>query len=79
MLHTVQKRGVIKIYVLSSWCESVAEGYHEGGVLGWLPLGPSIEGMGLRRAFARGIRGTPCITRGSFIKEGSNLAGTTSC
>ena len=55
----------------------VAEGYHEGGVLGcWAPLGPSIEGMGLRRAFAIGIRGTPWMTRGSFIKEGSSLAGT---
>lgn len=33
--------------------------HQEGGVLGWLPLGPSIEGIGFRRAFAIGIRGTP--------------------
>ena len=36
---------------------------HEGGVMGCLtpliPLGPSIEGMGFRLAFAIGIRGTP--------------------
>jgi len=50
---------------------------HEGGVMGCFnPLGPSIEGIGFRRAFAMGIRGTPWITRGSFIKVGSNLAGT---
>ena len=40
------------------------------------PLGPSIEGMGFLRAFAMGIRGTPCMTRGSFINVGSNFAGT---
>ena len=32
--------------------------------------------MGFRRAFACGIRGAPCITRGSFIRVGSNFAGT---
>ena len=32
--------------------------------------------MGFRRAFACGTRGTPCITRGSFIRVGSNFAGT---
>jgi hypothetical protein len=47
-----------------------------GGVLGKLAFGPSIEGIGLRRAFAIGIRGTPWITRGSFISVGSSLAGT---
>ena len=52
---------------------------HDGGVIGCLmPLGPSIEGMGFRRAFATGIRGAPCMTRGSFIREGSSLAGTAS-
>lgn len=41
--------------------KKVAEGYHEGGVLGKpLPFGPSREeGIGFRRAFAIGIRGTP--------------------
>lgn len=47
------------------------------GCLGYaVPLGPSIEGMGLRRAFDIGMRGTPWMTRGSFISVGSNLAGT---
>lgn len=41
-----------------------------------VPFGPSIEGMGFRRAFATGIRGAPWMTRGSFIKVGSSLAGT---
>ncbi len=35
-----------------------------------------MDGIGFRRAFVCGIRGTPCITRGSFMSVGSNLAGT---
>ena len=58
----------------------VVERCHEGGVRGCLgyivPLGPSMEGMGLRRAFAMGIRGTPWMTRGSFINVVSSFAGT---
>ena len=52
---------------------------HEGGVTGSLggkPFGPSIEGIGLRRAFPAGTRGMPWIARGSFIRVGSSLAGT---
>ena len=39
-------------------------------------LGPNIDGIGFLRALAVLIRGTPCITRGSFIKVGSSFAGT---
>lgn len=35
-----------------------------------------MDGMGFRRALACGIRGTPCMTRGSFIKVVSSFAGT---
>lgn len=52
---------------------------HQGGVTGCLgpkPLGPNTDGMGLRRALPAGILGTPWMTRGSFIRVGSNLAGT---
>ena len=41
-----------------------------------LPLGPSMLGIGFRFAFAVLIRGTPWMTRGSFISVGSSLAGT---
>jgi hypothetical protein len=51
-------------------------GYHQGGVVGRDPFGPSMEGIGLRRALAIGMRGTPWITRGSFMRVGSSLAGT---
>jgi cytochrome c2 len=34
-------------------------GCHQGGVFGRLLCGPSIDGIGFRRAFAIGIRGTP--------------------
>jgi hypothetical protein len=40
-----------------------------------LPFGPSIEGMGLRRALFTGMRGTPWMTRGSFMSVGSSFAG----
>ena len=40
------------------------------------PFGPSIEGIGFRRALELGMRGTPWMTRGSFISMGSSLAGT---
>jgi len=54
-------------------------GHYDGGVLGRsLLLGPSIDGIGLRLAFAKGIRGTPWIMRGSFMSVGSSLAGTAS-
>ena len=36
----------------------------------------SIDGIGFRRACVCTIRGTPWIARGSFIKDGSSLAGT---
>ena len=42
-----------------------------------LPLGPSILGIGFLFAFAVLMRGTPWMTRGSFIRVGSSLAGTT--
>ena len=35
-----------------------------------------MEGIGLRRALEAMIRGTPWITRGSFMSAGSSLAGT---
>lgn len=39
-------------------------------------FGPSILGIGFRlRALAVLMRGTPCITRGSFIRVGSSFAG----
>ena len=42
-----------------------------------LPLGPSMLGMGFRLlAFTVLILGTPCKDLGSFIKVGSNFAGT---
>lgn len=44
--------------------------------MGVVPFGPSIEGIGFRRAFAMGTRGTPWMTRGSFIRVGSSFAGT---
>ena len=50
---------------------------HEVCMLGEAsPLGPSIDGIGLRRAFELGTRGTPWMTRGSFISVGSSFAGT---
>lgn len=41
-----------------------------------LALGPNMDGIGFRRALAVLRRGTPWITRGSFIRVGSSLAGT---
>ena len=41
-----------------------------------LALGPNMDGIGFRRALAVLIRGTPWMTRGSFINVGSSLAGT---
>lgn len=41
-----------------------------------LPFGPSMDGIGLRRALAIGMRGTPWMTRGSFIRVRSSFAGT---
>jgi hypothetical protein len=44
----------------------------------WLgrPLGPNIDGIGFRLAFAIGILGTPWMTLGSFISVGSSFDGT---
>lgn len=41
-----------------------------------LPLGPSMLGMGFRLALVVLMRGTPWMTRGSFMSAGSSLAGT---
>lgn len=55
--------------------------YHDGGDCASpfiLPLGPSILGTGFRAAFTvfcRGMFGTPCRTRGSFIRVGSSFVG----
>lgn len=40
-----------------------------------LPFGPSMLGIGFLLALAVLARGTPCMTRGSFISVGSSLAG----
>ena len=37
---------------------------------------PNMLGIGFLRALTGLILGAPCITRGSFIKAGSSLAGT---
>ena len=42
------------------------------------PLGPNMLGIGFLVALTVLIRGTPCRTRGSFIKVGSSFAGTES-
>ena len=39
------------------------------------PFGPSMLGIGFLLALAVLARGTPCMTRGSFISVGSSLAG----
>ena len=41
-----------------------------------IPFGPSMLGIGFLLAFALLMRGTPWMTRGSFMYCGSNLAGT---
>lgn len=43
---------------------------------GLLMARPSIEDTGFRFALACGIRGAPWVARGSFMSEGSSLAGT---
>lgn len=39
------------------------------------PVGPSMLGIGFRRALVVFIRGTPWMARGSFIMVMSSLAG----
>lgn len=38
-------------------------------------LGPSMLGIGFRRALEVLTRGTPWMTRGSFMRAGSSFAG----
>ena len=40
-----------------------------------IPFGPSMLGIGFLLAFTLLIRGTPWMTRGSFMSEESSLAG----
>ena len=64
--------------VASLCVSSLAEGSYDGGDIAnpfILPFGPSMLGMGFLVALTVLIRGTPCRTRGSFIKVGSSFAG----